>query len=73
MNSPRSAHRSDVLLRVGMVVTAIGLLFIVISFIPLVFSDVHLPSAMWFLSMLTGVGLLIIVIGLAMAPKRTHR
>lgn len=73
MNSQRSAHRADVVLRVGAVITAIGLVFIVISLIPLVFSDVHLPSAMWFLSMLTGLGLLIVLIGLAMGPKRTRR
>jgi uncharacterized membrane protein SirB2 len=61
--------RADRVLRVGAWVTAAGLLFTLIAVIPLLVPSLSLPSAMWFLSMLTGVGLVIVFVGLAMAAR----
>jgi hypothetical protein len=66
---PDSATRADRVLRVGAVVTAVGLLFTVIAILPLVFPALSLPSAMWFLAMLTGIGLLVICAGLVMSAR----
>jgi hypothetical protein len=61
--------RADRVLRVGAWVTAAGLLFTLIAVLPLLVPSLSLPSAMWFLSMLTGVGLVIVFVGLAMAAR----
>ncbi len=72
MDHPTS--RADLVMRVGGVVTAVGLVATV---------DRHhpprparrspLPSAMWFLSMLTGVGLAIVIAGLTMSARARRR
>ncbi len=57
------------MLRIGGWVTAAGLVFTVVAMIPLVLPSVTLPGAMWFLSMLTGVGLVIVFVGLVLGAR----
>ena len=54
------------MLRIGGVITVVGLLFTVIAMLPLLMPSLELPGAMWFLAMLTGVGLIVVFVGLAM-------
>lgn len=61
--------RSDLVLRVGVVVTIIGFLATIIAILPLVIDSVELPGIWWFLSMITGVGLLLIILGLVLAAR----
>ena len=63
----------DRLLRIGAVVTVIGLLCTVIAMLPLVVPGLELPSAWWFLSMITGVGLALVIIGLAVSARSRRR
>jgi hypothetical protein len=63
----------DRILRVGAVVTVIGLLCTLIAMIPLVAPSVDLPSAWWFLSMITGVGLALVIVGLAVSARSRRR
>jgi hypothetical protein len=37
--------------------------------LPLVIPSLELPGAMWFLAMLTGVGLIVVFVGLAMGAR----
>lgn len=71
MPSPRSP--GDRLLRVGAVVTVIGLVCTVIAMLPLVVPSLELPSAWWFLSMITGVGLALVIAGLAVSARARRR
>ena len=63
----------DRILRVGAVVTVIGLICTLIAMIPLVAPSVDLPSAWWFLSMITGVGLALVIVGLAVSARSRRR
>jgi hypothetical protein len=63
----------DRLLRIGAVVTVVGLICTVIAMLPLVIPDLELPSAWWFLSMITGVGLALVIIGLAVSARARRR
>jgi hypothetical protein len=56
-------------LRVGVLVTVLGLLITVIAMLPLVIEGLTLPGIWWFLSMITGVGLLLIIVGLVMGAR----
>jgi hypothetical protein len=60
---------ADRVLRIGGWITAAGLVFTLIAIIPLVLPSVQLPGAMWFLSMLTGVGLIVVFVGLVMGAR----
>lgn len=71
MGSPASS--GDRLLRIGAVVTVIGLVCTVIAMLPLVVPGLELPSAWWFLSMITGVGLALVIAGLAVSARSRHR
>ena len=64
--TPSSADR---VLRIGGWLTALGLVFTLIACLPLVFPSLQLPSAMWFLAMLTGVGLAVVIVGLALGAR----
>lgn len=59
----------DTLLRVGIAVTTLGLVFTLVALIPLFFPEVALSGAWWFLSMLTGVGLALMIAGLIRASR----
>jgi hypothetical protein len=67
MVTERSA--GDRLLRIGAVVTVIGLVCTVIAMLPLVVPGLELPSVWWFLSMITGVGLALVIAGLAVSAR----
>lgn len=63
----------DRLMRIGAVVTVIGLVCTVIAMLPLVVPGLVLPSAWWFLSMITGVGLALVIAGLAVSARARRR
>jgi hypothetical protein len=63
----------DRLLRIGAVVTVIGLLCTGIAMLPLLIPDLELPSVWWFLSMITGVGLALVIAGLAVSARSRGR
>jgi hypothetical protein len=56
-------------MRVGTVITIVGLVCTAIAIIPLVAPSVALPSAWWFLSMLIGVGLALVIAGLLRSSR----
>lgn len=62
----------DRLIRAGVVVTAIGMALTLVAMLPLV-TDLTLPSFFWWLAMLTGVGLSLVVVGLARNARRRSR
>jgi len=64
-----SAPKGDRLLRVGGVITVIGLVCALVALTPLVFAGIQLPGVWWFLSMLTGVGLAVVIIGLLRSSR----
>jgi hypothetical protein len=64
---------ADRVLRIGGVITVVGLLFTVIAMLPLLIPSLELPGAMWFLAMLTGVGLIVVFVGLAMGAHGRRR
>ncbi len=63
------ARRADAVLRTGAVITAIGLVCLVVAIVPLVAPTVHLPGIMWFAAMLLAVGLVVVFVGLAFAAR----
>lgn len=69
---PEPAGPGDRLVRAGLVVAGLGIGLALVSLLPLV-SDVELPSAFWGLSMLTGVGFAMVLLGLARKGRRRAR
>lgn len=59
----------DRLLRMGVAVTLAGLACTLVALIPLVAPSVELPGVWWFLAMLTGVGLALMLAGLTRAAR----
>ena len=59
----------DRLLRLGVAVTVLGLVCTLIAIVPLVVPSVELPGTWWFLSMLTGVGLALVLVGLIRSAR----
>jgi hypothetical protein len=55
-------------LKVGGALTALGMVLSLIAMSPLVIGG-HLSSAWWFLAMLTGTGLICILIGIKSASR----
>jgi len=72
MPEPAAAGPGDRLIRAGVVVTALGMLLTLVAMVPLV-TDVELPSAFWWLSMLVGVGMAMILVGLGRNGRRRSR
>lgn len=64
-----TAAPGDRILRLGILVTIVGLALTVVALLPLVVPSVRLPGAWWFLSMLTGVGLALVIAGLIRAAR----
>ena len=63
----------DRLLRVGVVVTVLGLVCVLIAILPLVVPSIELSSIWLFLSMLTGVGLALVLAGLIRSARSRRR
>jgi len=59
----------DRLLRAGLVITIIGLGCALVAITPLFLPEVRLSGVWWFLSMLTGVGLAVVIIGLLRSSR----
>ena len=53
--------------------TVVGLVCTLIAMVPLVAPAIELPSAWWFLSMITGVGLALVIAGLAVSARSRRR
>ena len=67
--SPLAATaRADLVIRIGAILTVIGIVFTLIAMLPLV-TDLELPSAWWFLSMITGIGLAVVIVGLILSAR----
>jgi hypothetical protein len=66
------AAPGDRLIRAGLVVTVVGMLLTLVAMLPLV-TDIELPSALWWLSMLVGVGMGMVLVGLARNGRRRSR
>jgi len=60
-------------MRIGGIVTLVSLGFTVIAMLPLIFDSLDLPPAMWFLSMITGLGLAIILLGVLRSARSRRR
>lgn len=60
------------MIRGGILVTAAGMALTMVAMLPLV-ADVELPSTFWWWAMLTGVGLALVVAGLARNGRRRSR
>ena len=63
----------DRLLRAGAIVTVIGLAFTLVAMLPLLIPSMTLPAAMWFLSMITGIGLAMVIAGFAVSARSRRR
>lgn len=69
----RSDSPGDRTLRIGAAVTLVGLVFVLIALLPLVIPGITLPGVFWFLAMLTGVGLIIVIVGLVQGARQRRR
>ena len=65
--------RGNLLMKLGIVLTAIGMCCTLIAIIPLFWQDVHLGSYWWGLSMLSGLGLALILLGLRRSAGTRRR
>jgi len=63
----------DRLLRAGAVVTVIGLIATMIAMLPLIIPSLTLPPAMWFASMVIGIGLAMVIAGFAVSARARGR
>jgi VIT1/CCC1 family predicted Fe2+/Mn2+ transporter len=59
----------DRVLRIGLVVTALGLVAAVIAMLPLIVPAIEPSGIWWFLAMITGVGLAIVIVGLIISAR----
>lgn len=53
--------------------TVIGLVCTLIAIVPLLVPSLELPGLWWFLSMLTGVGLALVIAGLVRSARSRRR
>jgi hypothetical protein len=60
------------LIRIGVVLTLVGMAFTAVAILPL-FTDLELPSAFWALSMITGVGFGLVLLGLLRNGRQRSR
>ena len=61
--------KADRLMRIGAIVTVLGIAFSLVALLPLVIPTLQLPSIWWALSMITGVGFAILLFGLRASAK----
>jgi hypothetical protein len=64
-----ASPKGDLLLRTGAVITVIGLACALVAMTPLVVPSIELPGVWWFFSMLTGVGLALVILGLLRSSR----
>ncbi len=57
------------MLRLGVVITVIGLVFSAIALLPLLIPSWNPPGWLWFASMIVGVGLFVVILGLVLASR----
>ena len=69
---PEPAGPGEGLIRAGIVTSLVGMVLALTSLLPLV-TSVELPSLFWALSMLTGLGIALILLGLARKGRRRSR
>lgn len=67
------AAPGDRMLRVGIAVTAIGLICTLVAIAPLVVPSLEMSGLWWFLSMLTGVGIALVLVGLVRSARSRRR
>jgi len=68
------AHmRGDFVMRLGITVTVFGMLCTLVAILPLINSNLHLGSYWWLLSMSTGLGLALILLGLRRSSRSRKR
>jgi hypothetical protein len=68
------AHmRGDFVMRLGIIVTVFGMLCTLVAILPLINSNLHLGSYWWLLSMSTGLGLALILLGLRRSSRSRKR
>lgn len=63
----------DRLLRAGAIVTVIGLIATMVAMLPLIIPGLTLPPAMWFASMIIGIGLAMVIAGFAVSARARGR
>ena len=63
----------DRLLRAGAIVTVIGIIATMVAMLPLVIPNLTLPPAMWFASMIIGIGLAMVIAGFAVSARARGR
>ncbi|MEI7442598.1 MAG: hypothetical protein WCK30_03445 [Actinomycetes bacterium] len=61
--------RGDRLMRAGIFLLIVGIICTIIAISPLFINNLELPGYWWGLSMLTGVGLALILLGLRRSSK----
>jgi UDP-N-acetylmuramyl pentapeptide phosphotransferase/UDP-N-acetylglucosamine-1-phosphate transferase len=70
MNSP--SNTPDRILRIGGLLTVLGMVLSLIALSPS-FTNTPLPSLWWFLSMITGAGLITVLVGIRRSSKARSR
>lgn len=60
-------------MRIGAWTTAVGMALALVALLPLVVPSISLPSAFWWLAMITGVGLTLLLVGLWRAARARGR
>lgn len=63
----------DRLLRVGAVITLIGIVATVIAMVPLLIPEVNMPPVMWFSAVVIGIGLALVIAGFAVSARARRR
>ena len=61
--------RGDRLMRIGVVLTVIGMLCGIYAMLPLILHSLKPNSTLWPFSMLTGVGLFLVLLGLRRSSR----
>jgi hypothetical protein len=72
-DAARRRYPGDRLMRIGAWTTAVGMVLTLVALLPLVAPSVHLPSAFWWLAMVSGVGLTLLLLGLWQAARARGR
>lgn len=71
--TPEASPPGDRLMRVGAWVTGVGMVATLVAILPLVVPSLTLPPVFWWLAMLTGVGLTLLLVGLLRAARARGR